>query len=90
MIFPLLAEVDDVHCEVILLELLGEGYQCGLILFNGAGDEGHDALRLFLIDAVLEGQLRDVGGYGELDGALEALVLAGRDQLVDVVGRRHQ
>ena len=56
--YLVLAEADDVHVDLLLLELLGDLDERGLVRVEGRPHEQDDASLVVLVLAVLQGQLQ--------------------------------
>ena len=55
--YLVLAEADNVHVDLLLLELLGDLDERGLVRVEGRPHEQDDASLVVLVLAVLQGQL---------------------------------
>jgi len=73
------AEDDDVHRHVVLFQLLPDLDQGGLVLRDGGANEQDHPLALVLVGPMLEGQLGDLDGGGQVGGAPDGDVL-GRER----------
>lgn len=74
-VFGLLSKVDDIDCDVVLFELLGQLDQGLFVLFHGAADEYDNPLTLILILTVLEGQLSNLDTGRKRDLASDGHVM---------------
>ena len=74
------AEDDDVDGHVVLLQLLADFDEGGLILRDGRPHKQDDPLALVLVGPVLEGELGDLDGGGQVGGALDGDVLEERER----------
>ena len=62
-VLRLLAEADDVHVDLLLLQLLGQLDEHGLVGLDRRAHEGHDARLVVLALTVLQGKLNKKGKY---------------------------
>ena len=64
-----LAEADNVHGNIVFLQLFSELYKRLFRVCHRRSDERNDALALVLVLAVLEGQLGDIDACGKANAA---------------------